>query len=349
VLAPLAVVLALRGFFPEGGFEPYAASSIVAALAVTLAFVLALPREERLLRAAAAVYAIVNLVAIAPTPMGSNIQRYGVLLAGPLLLCVLGRRGLDSSRLPRPALVVALAGIALWVIWGPLVQSLGVRNDPSTRASYYVPVERFLERHAAEPLRIEVPFTRAHWEAAFLAPRFPLARGWERQLDKHYDLGLESHTLSAAAYRSWLERLGVRYVALPDVPFDQSSRGEVRLIRRGLPYLREVFRNAHWRVFAVLDASPLAEPLGRPTPSRPAAGARLVELGVQGFRLAVSRPGTYLVRVRYSPYFTVTSGAGSVGEAPGGFTEVRAPRPGAVSVGARFSLAGAWHALGAAL
>jgi hypothetical protein len=349
VLAPLAVVLALRGFFPEGGFEPYAASSVVAALVVTLAFVLALPREERLLRAAAAVYVVVNLIAIAPTPMGSNIQRYGVLLAGPLLLCVLGRRGLDSSRLPRPAVVVALAGIALWVIWGPLVQSLGVRDDPSTQASYYVPVERFLERHAARPLRIEVPFTRAHWEAAFLAPRFPLARGWERQLDKHYDLGLESHTLSAAAYRSWLERLGVSYVALPDVPFDQSSRGEVRLIRRGLPYLREVFRDAHWRVFAVLDASPLAVSLGRPTPSRSAAGARVVGLRVQGFRLAVSRPGTYLVRVRYSPYFSVTSGAASVGEAPGGFTEVRAPRPGAVNVDARFSLAGAWHALGAAL
>ena len=353
VLVPLVVVIALHALFPEGGFEPYAASSIAAALAVTLAFILALPREDTLLRVSAGVYALVNLLALAPTPMGSNIQRYGVLLAGPLLLCALAARGgLSSSRLPRWALLTVLAGMGLWVVWGPIVQTLGVINDPSTQASYYKPLERFLAQHAGAPLRIEVPFTRSHWEAAFLPPRFPLARGWERQLDKRYDLELESHALSAAAYRAWLGRLGVSYVALPDVPFDQSSDGEVRLVRQGVPYLREVFRSAHWRVFRVLDASPLVVPLapgGARRAQAGASGARLTSLGVQGFALSVATPGRYLVRVRYSPYWTVSAGAASVREATGGFTEVLAVRAGAVAVDAQFSLAGAWRALGVAL
>lgn len=347
VLTPLVVVLLLRALFPEGGFEPYAASSIAAALAVTVGFLVALPREERVLRVAAILYALVNVLALVPTPMGSNIQRYGILLAGPLLLCALfSRGGLDSSRLPRAPLLCVLAGIGLWVLWGPIVQSLGVSGDPSTRPSYYAPVVRFLDEHAAKPLRIEVPFTRAHWESAYLAPYVPLARGWERQLDKRYDLGLESHSLSASAYRAWLDDLGVSYVALPDVAFDQSSRREVQLIRGGLPYLREIFRDAHWQIFRVLRAAPLVVPLHAPSTITPAgAGARMTALGTQSFSLAVAAPGRYLVRVRYSPYWAVTSGVASISEAPGGFTELRASRPGRVTVRARFSLTGVGGAI----
>jgi hypothetical protein len=350
LLVPLAVVLALQMLFPEGGFEPYAASSIAAALAVTIAFVLALPRREPVLLVGAAIYAVVNLLALAPTPMGSNIQRYGILLAAPLLLCVLAKRGAGASQLPRWALGVVLAGMTMWIVWGPLVQTLGVRNDPSTQASYYVPVERYLAEHASWPLRIEVPFTRAHWEAAFLAPHVPLARGWERQLDKRYDLALESHSLSAAAYRSWLERLGVSYVALPDVPFDQASTGEVRLIRHGLSYLHEVFRSAHWRIYRVLAATPLAtRSPGDGAGTEQSGGVRLTALETQGFALSVAAPGRFLVRVHYTPYWSVTAGAASVHPGAQGFTEVRAASAGAVRVAARFSLAGAWHALETAL
>jgi hypothetical protein len=350
LLAPLAVVLALQVLFPEGGFEPYAASSIAAALAVTIAFMLALPRDERVLRVGAVIYIVVNLLALAPTPMGSNIQRYGILLAAPLLLCVLAKRGAGASALPRWALAVVLAGMTLWIVWGPLVQTLGVRDDPSTQASYYVPVERYLDEHASWPLRIEVPFTRAHWEAAFLAPRVPLARGWERQLDKRYDLALESHSLSAAAYRGWLDRLGVSYVALPDVPFDQASTGEVRLIRRGLPYLHEVFRSAHWRIYRVLAPTPLATRLpARGAGAGQSGGVRLTALETQGFALSVAAPGRFLVRVHYTPYWTVAAGNASLRPGAQGFTEVRAASAGTVRVAATFSLSGAWHALEMAL
>jgi hypothetical protein len=355
VLAPLVVAAALQLLFPEGGFEPYSAGSLAATLAVTVAFVLALPREDRLLRAAAAIYAVVNLLCLIPTPMGSNVQRYGVLLAGPLLLCALyGVRGagmpppvkrplgLRRSRLPRWALIPALTGIAIWVVWGPVVQTLEVSGDPSTRASFYVPVERFLASHSKGPLRIEVPFTRAHWEAAFLAPHVALARGWERQLDKRYDRALEAGALTPTSYRHWLAREGVSYVALPDVRFDYSSTAEAALIRRGLPYLQEVFRDAHWRIYRVVGASPLVVRVR-------SGNARLTALETERFTLSVTRPGRFLVKVHYTPYWTLTTGAGRVEQGRDGFTEVRAPRPGTISVAARFSLGGAWRAAAMAL
>ncbi len=48
------------------------------------------------------------------------------------------------------------------------------------------------------------------------------------------------------------------YVALPDVRLDGSSDEEAALIRKGVPYLREVFSSKHWRVFKVLDPTPIA-------------------------------------------------------------------------------------------
>jgi hypothetical protein len=388
VTPPLAVAVLLQLLFPEGGFEPYSADSLAAALAVTVAFMLALPPEERGLRIGAGIYALVNLLCLIPTPMGSNVQRYGVLLSGPLLLCALyrardrrgpaaaprGQRvlGLRTSRLPRWALIPTLAGMAIWVVWGPVVQTLAVSGDPSTRASFYVPVERFLASHSDQPLRIEVPFTRAHWEAAFLAPHVALARGWERQLDKRYDRALEAGTLSAASYREWLAREGVSYVALPDVPFDYSSTAEAALIRGGLPYLHEVFRDAHWRIYRVVGASPLvvslqregarpAASLQRLTPaqqparahsSAPAqqpASAHLTALEAERFTVWLPSAGRFLVKIHYTPYWSVVSGQGGVVEARDGFTELRASRAGAISVAAGFSMSRAWRAVAIAL
>ena len=55
-------------------------------------------------------------------------------------------------------------------------------------------------------------------------------------------------------------------------------------------YLREVWRSAHWRLFAVLGSRPLAEP-----------PAVLTQLGTDSFTLVAPRPGRYLVRVRFTP------------------------------------------------
>ena len=97
------VVLALALLFGEGGTQPYPILSFAATVAVVAAFAWALPREQRLLRVGAAIYLLACLLfLLLPTPMGSNIERYGVLLAGPLLVCaVLAQRPRVGGRRTR--------------------------------------------------------------------------------------------------------------------------------------------------------------------------------------------------------------------------------------------------------
>jgi hypothetical protein len=332
----LALVLGLQALFPEGGWEPFTAGSVLATLAVTLAFLWALPREERLLRMGALVYVPVTLLSLIHAPMGSNVQRYAVLLAAPLLLCGLARSGWSAPRRPLALVAASLCGILVWTLWGPIRQTAQVVGDPSTDASYYRPLWRFLALNAHGPVRIEVPFTKSHWDAALLAPYVPLARGWERQLDKRFNVSIEANPLASSVYLLWLKRNAISYVALPDVRLDGSSLGEAALIRHGAPYLREVLRTAHWRVFAVLGATPLA--------SSPGA---LLALGHDSLTLRFARAGSSLVRVRYTRYWTLTVGSGCVRPGAEGWTEVSVASPAVVRLSARFSLARALGLAGA--
>ncbi len=332
-----AVVLPLALLFPEGGFEPFPFLSFMATVLVVLAFLWALPRDQWLLRTGGLVYLLAcALCLLVRTPMGSNIERYGVLLAGPLLACALIGGGSYSHRHRRvgPVAVIALCVITAWVGWGPVRETLAVAGNESTRASYYVPVERFLGRvqlAPASPVRVEVPLTRSHWEAALLAPTVSLARGWEKQLDGRFDQVLLSPGLTAAAYEHWLRQQAVDYVALPDTPLDPSSAQEGRLIRAGLPYLREVFASRHWRIYTVRAPTPLLSGPGR-----------LTSLGGDSFTLQAAAAGSFLVRVHFTRYWTLLGGTGCVRPAPGGWTAVRVAAPGVVRVAARFSLARAF-------
>jgi hypothetical protein len=322
VAAPAgALVIALALLFPEGGWEPYPTTSFIATVAVVLGFLWALPGGQRELRLGAVVYLGVCVLFVAlHTPMGANVERYGLLLAGPLLVCALGGRFTGVA-------IGVLCGIAVWTVWGPLRETAAVWGEASTGAAYYAPLDRFLATHGSDLERVEVPFTRSHWEAAWLAPKISLARGWEKQLDTRYDDVLLAPGLTAAGYRAWLREQAVGYVALPDAPLDPSSAAEGRLIRGGLPYLREVFASAHWRVYRVLDATPLVQGHGR-----------LDALGHDSFGLLATAPGRLLVRVRYTRYWTLTRGTGCVGRAPGGWTYVTARGVGSIDVAARFSL-----------
>jgi hypothetical protein len=322
-LAPIALFAVA---FPEGGSEPFAASSFWPALAAVIVFGLVLPRRWPALRIGVALYAVALIAAFAvQTPVGGNAARLGALLAAPLLVGVLwGRRLL---------LLAVLAPLLLyWQLETPVGDLVKVLGDPSVNASYYRPLRAELERlTVGAPTRVEIPMTGAHWESQLLtagAGGLSLARGWERQLDTRYaTLFYEAH-LSAARYHGWLEQNAVAYVALPDVRLDESALQEAALITRGLPYLREVWRSRHWRLFAVSDARPLVTP-----------PARLAALGTEGFTLDAPSPGAYEVRVRFTPYWSLIAGRGCVLEAPGGLTEVRAGAAGAVRVGIAFTLA----------
>jgi hypothetical protein len=335
-----AVVIPLAVLFPEGGWEPFPIRSFAAAAVVALAFLWALPPGQRLLRTGGVVY-LLGCVAcvLVHSPMGSNIERYAVLLAGPLLLFALLTASAGPTRpcgragRVGPAGLAALSAIALWVGWGPVRETLAVAGSEATSASYYAPVERFLAAVPGGPVRVEVPLTRSHWEAALLAPSVSLARGWEKQLETRYDRVLLLPGLTARSYRDWLESQAVAYVALPDAALDPSSAQEGRLIRGGLPYLQRVFASAHWRIYRVLGAPALA-----------AGPGRLRSLGHDSFTLSARAAGSFLVRVHYTRYWALSGVPGCVGAAPGGWTEVVVRAAGSATVAARFSLA---RALGA--
>jgi hypothetical protein len=318
--------LILTLVFAEGGREPFGTWPFIVSLVLTLGFVVALPAGERVLRAGGVLYFVGTVASfVLTTPVGDNTTRVGADFAGPLLACaVVGRRGWPAGL--RGLTAAVLVGLFAWQWYAPVREIRKGIGDPVSRTSTYRGLFAYLGAHDRGPGRIEVTFTLSHWEAAIIGPRYPLARGWEKQLDTVDDPLFYRRPLTAGVYRAWLDELGVRYVVIARAPLDPSSRPEARLVLGGLAYLRAVYTDPHWRVYRVLDPTPLA---GWP--------ARLTELGPQSFALDFSRPGASLVRVRFSPYWRVA--AGCVGPGRDGFTEVRSGRPGVVRVTIGFSVA----------
>jgi hypothetical protein len=308
--------------FPEGGPEPFVASSFWPAL-ITIAFVLAaLPREERELRIACALYAVATIAAyVIASPMGGNVVRLGGLFGGPLLACLIWRR--------RPLILAALALPLLYWQWNaPVRDWIRAHGDPSIHASYYRPLLGYLDaKTGKDPFRIEIPFTANHWESARVAPHYPLARGWERQLDKKYNALFYDAALDPERYRRWLAANAVHYVALSDARLDGSARLEDALVRSGrLRWLRLVWHSEHWRVYAVDVPGQLA-----------VGSAAVTRLGADSVDFVAAGPGDVLLRVRYTPYWALVRGDGCVERAAGGWTRVQARATGPMRIATRFA------------
>jgi hypothetical protein len=185
---------------------------------------------------------------------------------------------------------------------------------------------------------VEIPPTRDRGEAQFVAPRFPLARGWLRQLESGDFELFDGGGLTASAYHRWLGERGVAYVAVSGAQLDYLAEDEVALINSGLPYLHAVWSNGDWRLYRVRGARGLASRVdSRPPYARPADPVDA--LGPASFALRVRRRGRFLVRIHYTPYWSVTAGDACV-ERDGAWTAVDVRRPGRVELSARFSLAG---------
>lgn len=326
--AALVPVALLALAFPEGGSEPFAASAFYPVLAVLALSAWAIPREQRAIRAGFCLYALVVVGCyLVATPVGGNVDRLGAMVAGPLAACVLASGG-GRGRV----LIALLALLLYWQLRAPIADYVSAASDPAARASYYAPLLGELDRlgigYDARAARIEVVPTRNRAESRWVADRVALARGWERQLDIHDDgvFYARDEALSASRYRAWLSRNAVSYVALPDAPLDYSARAEARLLRGGLGYLREVWRSRHWRLFALRAPTPLAQP--------PSA---IEQLGSDSFTLRAPRAGSFVVRVRFTPYWALLDGHGCVARAREGFTEVRARSRASLRVGIDFS------------
>jgi hypothetical protein len=324
IAGSLLPVLIIASIFPQGGSEPFAFTTMLPLLLVSAVALVVLPRDAIRLRAGVAVYALATLaVYLIPTPVGSNIARMGTFAALPLTALVWwGRRPLALALVFLPLLYMG---------WSPAFRDgIAADIDHTTSAAYYAPLVSFLHREAsapgAVPFRTEIPFTQFHWEAYAVGDRFSLARGWERQLDIHDNHIFYGGRLNAATYDRWLHDNAVRFVAISDANPDYSARAEVKLIDRGLPYLRLVFRSHHWRVYRVHHATPIVQ-----------GPATLQTLGPDSLTLHASRPGTVIVHLRFTPYWALVRGSGCV--APDGTTTRLTLRSGGeVRLATRFSI-----------
>jgi hypothetical protein len=335
----LALILVPNIVFPGSGEFPFAFSSYVAIplwCGSALFVIRALGPEERQLRWILAGYLLASTaILLLPNAMGGNTVRLGALFGGPVMAAVI------LARRPRVApwfLALFIAGGLYWQLTASVAQIARSVGDPSTKAAYFQPPVQWLRAHGAEGMRIEVPPTANHWESAYMATDFDLARGWLRQLDTTRDAIFyrENGHLGHAAYGAWLRENAISFVALPDAPLDYSSVAERRLVLSAPPYLDLRWSSPHWRIYEVRAPEPLIEPVG-------AAAAQIRWVGRQGFALDVTRPGEFLVRVSFTPYWSIARGNGCILRR-GDWTVARASSPGVFRVAADFSLSRAWNA-----
>lgn len=318
-VAAVAPAALLSLAFPDTGHQTFDAITLWPILVYSAVLVVLLPRSERTLRVGGVLYALAAIASfLVDTPMGSNIARLGTTFGPAVLACVLWPH--------RRWLLLALTPLLLFWQWKPTYNDLVKAGDRSVRASFYEPLTGFLAAHGDPPGRVEVVPTRTHWEVVFVSERFPMARGWERQLDTRFGALFYDGGLNAGTYRRWLDGLGVRYVALSDSPRDFAARKEAKLVAAGLPYLHEVWRSVHWRVYQVASPAPLAT-----------GAATVTRLGAHSADLRATRAGEALVRIRWSPYWELVRGSGCVNRGPDDLVRLRVRRAGDLRLDFRFS------------
>jgi hypothetical protein len=309
VTATIAPTLFFAVVFPEGGSFPFRWSALVFVLTACAAAAWMLPARLPVARAGAGLYALACVGAfVLPTPLGANVTRLGMYVLAPVLIAFASRR----------RLLVLVVPILLWWQWSPALDAM-VRSgaDPSTTAAYYAPLVSFFQQQPNAIGRIEIPLTLRHYEAAFVAPAVPIARGWERQLDILDNPIFYGPGLDARRYHAWLLDNGIQYVALADAELDSSAVAEAAVVRSHPDYLTAVWSNSHWTVWRVVDS-----------PGIVTGPAHLVAQTADSVLLDASGAGTVTVHVRWTPYWSV-DGAACAEPAPGGWTslEVRAAGP----------------------
>ena len=317
VLGGVLLELVLVRLFPEDGRYPFRLGDFLPALTFAVVGVLATrgSARTRLLTGFFAAYGIVCIaVFLVPGELGGNVARVQYA-AVPVALLVLALRGW------RPlGLVVPLAAVACVWNLGALAGNLERSSvDQARDPAYWAETTAFLHHHLTLDYRVEAVDTVGHWPAVYLPEAgVPLARGWFRQDDFPLNRILYAPS-GPRAYRSWLRRMAVRYVVLPDVQPDYSSEDEAELLRSGRSGLPVVLRTQHVVVFRVPGAHPLVT-----GPSR----ARVLRLRATRAVIAVDGPGTYRIAIRYSPYWQPSIGC--LARAPHGMLELTVPHRGRI-------------------
>jgi hypothetical protein len=342
----LGSILAIGVLFPGEGSFPFPWTGLVVTELLCLTALTPLVRTTPAVRLGALFYAAASLFSfLVPNPLGGNAPRLAATIGVPLLVCFLTVPGPALERLSPARLLSRLTGgrtielaprwrwaavllvipFAVWQ-WAP---SKTVVTSPSSvpelHQSFYQPLLQELSAVAPGPIRVEVPPTLEHWEAAFVAPYVSLARGWERQLDiANNNIFYVTGALTPASYQAWLDANGVTWVALPNAPLDYAAQAEARLLAtEQVPGLQLRWVTPQWHLWQVTSS-----------PGLVSGPARLTSLIPDHLALQVTQPGQITVRVRYTNFWSVTSGVACLAPAPGGWTSVSAQSIGTVVLSA---------------
>jgi hypothetical protein len=314
-----AVQLGLLVFFPSSGPYPFRLLELGAVLSVS-ALGAALALRSRLGALLAAFFLLWGaasvLMFLVATPVGENLTRLRSLVFPLMLLTAFVAHF-------RPRWLTALAlSVALTYNVAPYAAPMLERTDlrPAHRA-FWAPALDFLAKRSGPEYRVEVVPTFDHWEAYWL-PRagVPLARGWYRQIDIARNELFYERSLTPRGYRAWLRKMGVRFVVLPWTRLGQKGEErEARLLSSGRSGLSPVFSDANLTIYE----------LHRPTPILTGPGSpRVTRFDHSRVEGRLTKPGRYSLKVRYTPYWRVRTGAICVERGAGGMTLLTAARPG---------------------
>lgn len=311
--APIALVALI---FPSSGSFGFRLDEVsLVVLAGVVVLLGARQISNRPLAIGAIIYVAASLVVFAiPNPLGGNAVRLGMFFAAPLAVVLLRPVGLR--------LVAPLAALGLAWAWAPAVVTLAAaQGDPSLSQDFHEPLVRAIKGAPGPPGRVEIPFTQNHWETLYVASDLPIARGWERQADRSLNELFYEPTLSEREYRRWLQQHAVRWIALPAVDLDPSGRAEAELLRSRPTWLREYWANGDWRLWEVVDPTPIV-----------AAPARLVRLTPASVIFTMPRRGSVAVRVHHSRHWGVAAEAGCIEKTANGMMRVTVSAPGLVEL-----------------
>ena len=273
---PVAVLALL---FPSGGVQPYEASS--APYAVLAGLVLAVLTHSASLRLGGFLYAFTaGALVLLSDPFGSNILRFGLLLAAPLVVAT----ATEHWRLIAPV----TAALMLWQVQ-PLIDDLQAARPPS-----FVALNRALLELGSK--RVEVVPLRDHGEAAYVAPVVPLARGWSRQIDSARNPLFYAGALSARDYEQWLRDNGVDSVVLgPSARADGGGQAERALLLIGsVRGLELAWTDESWTVWKFVPSEPIA-----------GAPVEVLETDRTTVRLRSPGPEEVELKVRWSRWLSV--------------------------------------------
>jgi hypothetical protein len=330
VLAATLPVVLLQLLFPGQGTMPFSTLDFFGTILPVGVLLLLLDPSHRELRVGVALYGVTVLGCyIVPSAVGVNITRLSTSAGLSLILCALpaitvrGRRTMAAPRRVWAARALfAAAAVSLTLTeWVPAGGALLGSSNPASSKAYFSPLLSYLIPHDRPLGRVEVVPTATHWEAVYVALRLPLARGWERQLDTADNpIFYEPGRLNATSYHAWLERNGVRFVALANAPLDYIAGPEAGLVRTGVEGLKLVWRNANWHLYEVVGAAGIVS----------GAGGELVSEQGSSLVLDARQRGSLLVRMHYNGDWSVRSGHASLSESAGGWLRVSVRRAGRI-------------------